>query len=76
MMADANLAVRTLSPQQIIERAGAQWVGSQGTDCGVLYLFRDPLTGSTMALDEHALSVAAVTKRMLESRVRFNVAAS
>jgi hypothetical protein len=76
MMADANLAGPNQSAQQIIERAGAQWVGSQDTERGVLYLFRDPVTGSTIAVDQEALSVAAVTKRMLESRVRFKAAAS
>ena len=72
MMADANLAGPNLSAQQIVERAGAQWVGPQRTDRGILYLFRDPVTGSTLALDECKLSVTAVINRMLEIRVLFN----
>ena len=76
MMADANLAGPNLSTQQVIEHAGAQWVGPQRTDRGILYLFRDPVTGSTLALDERKLSITAVINRMLEIRVLFNTAAS
>ena len=75
-MASANLSGPNLSAQQIVERAGAQWVGPQRTDRGILYLFRDPVTGSTLALDECKLSVTAVINRMLEIRVLFNTSAS
>jgi hypothetical protein len=75
MMADANLAVPNPLVQQMVENAGAQWVGPQRTERGgILYLFRDPVTGSTLALDECKLSVAAVVNRLIESRLLFSAA--
>jgi hypothetical protein len=59
--------------ERIIELAGAQWVGVQDTDYGPLVMFRDPVTGSTLALPEDSFPVADVVDRMLEARARFGV---
>lgn len=63
------------SPQQIIERAGATYVGVQETLAGPVHCFNDPVTRSTLALYGRDLSELAVIFIMRESRRAFRAAA-
>ncbi len=61
--------------ERTIELSGAEWVGVQAgsrTAGGPLVMFRDPVTGSTLALpDDEALTVQAVIAKMKSSREKF-----
>lgn len=61
--------------RDIIERAGAMWVGLQdaGEDCSPLVMFRDQVTGSTLAISMIELTAASVMERLLSSRAEFGV---
>ena len=58
-------------PKAIIESAGAQYAGIQQTDRGDLHVFRDPLTGTSLAVYALDLTVDQVELRLSESRVAF-----
>jgi hypothetical protein len=60
--------------QKIIEISGGQWVGVQQTLDRPIVMFRDPVTGSTLALHEDALTISGVKALMLQSRAQFGVA--
>ena len=60
--------------EQIIELAGGQYVGIQKTDGVPLVLFRDPVSGTCLALRETILAVDAVISKMQEAREVFDLA--
>jgi len=76
MSAKASLPDFQLPEQRIIELAGAQWVGLQRTDSGILYLFRDPVTGSSCSLPEQGLTVSSVLAKLQAKREQFGVVLS
>jgi hypothetical protein len=53
--------------------AGALFVGVQPSEDGSLVLFRDPVTGSCLALFEKGLTVGRVLARLEDSRKLFGV---
>jgi hypothetical protein len=57
--------------ENIIQRAGAQWVGVQESNDGPIILFRDPVTKSTIGLFEEGLTVARVEARIEDTRKVF-----
>ena len=60
------------SAERIAELAGVEYVGRQEvTDGEPLQLFRDPQTGSTLALPESELTIARIQERLAESRAQF-----
>jgi len=74
MTANANLSVSP-TPKQIIESAGAIYIGIQETLEGPLHCFNDPVNSTTLALYDRDLSELAVIFVMLESRRAFRAAA-
>lgn len=72
MSANEILPDSPFSAQRIIESAGAQFCGSMAyPPRGTLVYFRDPVTGTSLALWERDLSAAAVQTRMENSRATF-----
>src|SRR6266853_1113381 len=59
--------------QQIVEMAGAQWVGVQETLGVPLVCFRDPITKTTLGLVEDRLTVFVVIARLEAARRKFGV---
>ncbi len=59
--------------KQIIELSGAQYVGIQKTDGVPLVLFRDPVSGTCLAIRETILAVDAVIAKMHAARAAFGV---
>jgi hypothetical protein len=57
--------------KRIIKRAGGQWLGLLESHTGDLVLFRDPVTGSTVAVKEDALTIDAAIQRLRETRAAF-----
>lgn len=62
--------------QRMVELGGARYGGPQDTGKGTLHYFSDPLTGTSLALYERDLTVAAVEARVKASRITFGVAVS
>ncbi len=61
--------------QRMIEIGGAQYGGPMETTRGMLHCFRDPVTGTSLALYEKDLTVTAVEARVKASRITFGVEA-
>jgi len=58
--------------ERIIELAEAQWVGRWDSERdGRLVLFRDPISGSTLALPEEGLTVRSVVAKLESKRKEF-----
>lgn len=63
------------SPQEIIESAGAIYIGIQQTLGSPLYCFTDPVTGTSLGLYARDMSKEAVRLIMRESRRAFRAGA-
>ncbi len=59
--------------QRMVELGGAQYGGPMETGRGTLHCFRDPVSGTSLALYERDLTVAAVEARVKASRITFAV---
>jgi hypothetical protein len=74
MWANTTLPDSAFQSQNIIELSGGEWVGVQQTLDRPIVMFRDPATGSTLALYQDSLTVAGVKAQMQESRAQFGAA--
>jgi hypothetical protein len=68
--------MKMLLQKLTVKWAGAQWIGMQKADYGSFILFRDPVTGSTLAIAESDLTIFTIRRRMLSSRLQFEMACS
>jgi hypothetical protein len=59
--------------QRIAELAGVEYGGPQSTDSGTLHYFREPITGTSLAVWDRDLSVASVLESVKAAHVRFAV---
>jgi hypothetical protein len=71
MTTAGNLSPASRSPQEIIESVGAIYIGVQESLEGTIHCFNDPVTQTTLALDEPDLSELGVMLSMLASRQAF-----
>lgn len=59
--------------QRIGELAGAEYGGRQVTDLGTLHYFREPVTGTSLAVWDRDLTVTALLVSMKAAHVRFGI---
>lgn len=57
--------------QRIGELAGVEYGGPQTTDLGLLHYFREPVTGTSLAVWDRELTVNAVLASAKAAHVRF-----
>lgn len=65
----------TSKAQRIGELAGAQYGGEQLTDLGTLHYYREPVTGTSLALWDRDLSASSLAASIKAAHVRFGVVA-
>jgi len=73
MSAKEILPDSQFAAQRIIESAGVTYAGAQETTRGILYLFCDPLTGTSLAIRESELNLERLQAHIAESRALFGV---
>lgn len=72
MSAKKSLPDFSTHPKRIIESAGGEYAGIQQTHRGELHVFRDPLTGTSLAIYDSELTAGRVAAHMAESRFVFS----
>jgi hypothetical protein len=72
MLRSLSLAVVS-SAQRIADLAGVEYGGEQDTGKGTLHIFREQVTGTSLAVWDRELSLASLEAHIRAAHVRFGV---